>query len=159
MTRVPEKSATELASFNAVVLERAADYDANPLFAQSSNAAIARLVATYFPADISPRQQLEAFAAIQMHQLKRRYRADVEAAATHPAKKMRVRRDYEDGSRTVEQWGALQVGKIEKRKADEMAGDEVNGEGANKRQKSAAAAAATMNGQKGQIFGSPAKVR
>ncbi|OBT64438.1 hypothetical protein VE03_05741 [Pseudogymnoascus sp. 23342-1-I1] len=156
LVKVPDTSDMAISEFQKVVLERAEEYDENELFTKAHKAEIARIVAKYFPSTLSPRQQLEAYAAIQIKALKRRAEIDMENA-TQPAKKMRIKEQLADWEQGVKQWSVVQAKRVEKRKADSLLDDGgMNGEGSNKRQKPAepkvqkAAAAAPL-------FGSPAK--
>ncbi|KFY64413.1 hypothetical protein V497_01699 [Pseudogymnoascus sp. VKM F-4516 (FW-969)] len=155
LVKLPDTSNMEDNSeFQQLVLERAAEYDENEIFSKAHIKEIARIVAKYFPPTLSPRQQLEAYAAIQLKALKRRAELEMETA-TQPAKKMRIKEqlaDWEDG---VKQWSVVQFKRVEKRKADSLADDAgMNGEGSNKRQKPAEQ---KVQPQKAPLFGSPAK--
>ncbi|OBT59349.1 hypothetical protein VE04_00491 [Pseudogymnoascus sp. 24MN13] len=154
LVKLPDTSIMDISDFQKVVLERAEEYDENELFTKAHKTEIARIVAKYFPPTLSPRQQLEAYAAIQIKALKRRAEIDMENA-TQPAKKMRIKEQLADWEQDVKQWSVVQAKRVEKRKADSLTDDAgMNGEGSNKRQKPAEPkvqkAAAPM-------FGSPAK--
>lgn len=154
LVKLPDTSIMDNSDFQKVVLERAEEYDENELFTKAHKTEIARIVAKYFPPTLSPRQQLEAYAAIQIKALKRRAEIDMENA-TQPAKKMRIKEQLADWEQDVKQWSVVQAKRVEKRKADSLTDDAgMNGEGSNKRQKPAEPkvqkAAAPM-------FGSPAK--
>ncbi|OBT79529.1 hypothetical protein VF21_01310 [Pseudogymnoascus sp. 05NY08] len=154
LVKLPDTSIMDISDFQKVVLERAEEYDENEFFTKAHKTEIARIVAKYFPPTLSPRQQLEAYAAIQIKALKKRAEIDMENA-TQPAKKMRIKEQLEDWEEGVKQWSVVQAKRVEKRKADSLTDDAgMNGEGSNKRQKPAEPkvqkAAAPM-------FGSPAK--
>ncbi|KFY64765.1 hypothetical protein V496_03052 [Pseudogymnoascus sp. VKM F-4515 (FW-2607)] len=156
LVKLPDTSNMDISEFQKVVLSRAEEYDENDLFTKAHKAEIARIVAKYFPPTLSPRQQLEAYAAIQIKALKRQAEIDMENA-TQPAKKMRIKEQLADWEQGVKQWSVVQAKRVEKRKADSLPDDGgMNGEGSNKRQKPAepkvqkAAVAAPL-------FGSPAK--
>lgn len=152
LVKVPDTSNMEISEFQKVVLERAEEYDENELFSKTHKAEIARIIAKYFPPTLSPRQQLEAYAAIQIKALKRRAEIDLENA-TQPAKRMRIKEQLADSEQDVKQWSVVQAKRVEKRKADSLPDDGgMNGEGSNKRQK-----AAEPKVSKAPLFGSPAK--
>lgn len=153
LVKLPDTSNMDNSEFQKVVLERASEYDQNEFFTKAHNTEIARIVAKYFPPTLSPRQQLEAYAAIQIKALKRRAEIDMENA-TQPAKKMRIKEQLADWEQGVQQWSVAQAKRVEKRKADSLPDDGgMNGEGSNKRQKPAEQKVQ----QKAPLFGSPAK--
>ena len=153
LVKLPDTSNMDISEFQKVVLERAEEYDENELFTNAHKKEIARIVAKYFPPTLSPRQQLEAYAAIQIKALKRRAEIDMETA-TQPAKKMRIKEQLADWEQGVKQWSLVQAKRVEKRKADSLPDDDgMNGEGSNKRQKPAE----PKIQKAAPLFGSPAK--
>lgn len=154
MVKLPDTSIMDISEFQKVILERAEEYDENDLFTKAHKTEIARIIAKYFPPTLSPRQQLEAYAAIQIKALKRRAEIDMENA-TQPAKKMRIKEQLADWEQDVKQWGVVQAKRVEKRKADSLTDDAgMNGEGSNKRQKPAEP---KVQKPAAPVFGSPAK--
>ncbi|KFY87850.1 hypothetical protein V498_06991 [Pseudogymnoascus sp. VKM F-4517 (FW-2822)] len=155
----------DISEFQKVVLSRAEEYDENDLFTKAHKAEIARIVAKYFPPTLSPRQQLEAYAAIQIKALKRQAEIDMENATQpakkmrikdQPAKKMRIKEQLADWEQGVKQWSVVQAKRVEKRKADSLPDDGgMNGEGSNKRQKPAEPK--VQKAAVAPLFGSPAK--
>lgn len=113
---------------------------------------IARVIAKYFPTSISPRQQLEAFAAIQIRNLKKSVRSTIESEQ-HPAKRATAIHVLEDMEKDIKRWGQTQARRVEKRKADRLEDYETSNEGPNKRQKPLEAAKPIAP----PIFGSPVK--
>lgn len=144
----------EITSLKKVILERAAEYDETNFFSNRHKTEIARIIAKYFPDTISPRQQLEAYAAIQIKHLKRCAEQDLEKVH-QPHKRMKIKEQLADSEQDIRNWSVLQAKKAEKRKADSLTenGDTPE-DSANKRQKPS-----EQRNQNDPIFGSsPAKV-
>ncbi|KFY13472.1 hypothetical protein V492_03248, partial [Pseudogymnoascus sp. VKM F-4246] len=124
LVKLPDTSSMEVSDFQQVVLSRAEEYDENEIFSKSHKAEIARIIAKYFPPTLSARQQLEAYAAIQIKALQRRAEMDMESATTQPGKKMRIREKLADWEEGVRKWSVVQAKRVEKRKADGLEDEE-----------------------------------
>lgn len=130
----PNKTEEEMSSFKEIILERAEEYDETETFSKAYSNHIAKVIAKYFPTTLSARQQLEAYAAIQIRCLKRQAELTLRSEL-RPEKRAKLIELARDKEIEVERWGELQARKVEKRKADSLDDSESSDQGSNKRQK------------------------
>jgi len=149
-----DKTEAEMSSFEEIILERAEEYDETETFSKEHSKHVAKLIAKYFPSTLSARQQLEAYAAIQIRCLKREAEPALRSEL-RPEKRAKIIELVRDKEIEVKKWGERQAKKVEKRKADSLDDSESSDQGSNKRQKPSETS--KDRAQKAPAFASPAK--